>query len=306
MFYLYEFRDPRTNIPFYVGKGSKQRFKHHKWNHKNKLLDARINEITKAGHEVSVVQVLFDQDENEILKQEVLLIAKYGRQCFGEGTLCNIAPGGNGFRGDHPLKIRIQEKRRENYRLKPRGRAIKQYDMLGTYVRTFEHRMALTESGFTPGEITNMHLCCRGKLWSAGGFRWAYDELKDSTTPRKRVIQIDPETRRQIAEYDSIAAAHKATGIHSGSIGACVRGVEKYNTAGGFMWQHVGHEVDTRASKKLRSIVQFDQNGVEIKTYISASAAERSTGVGNDNIRACCTGRYSQAGGFIWRYADIL
>lgn len=52
-----------------------------------------------------------------------------------------------------------------------------------------------------------------------------------------------------------------------------------------------------------RPVKQFTKDGVFIKEYPSMKEVERQTGYLNAHISHCCTGRYKQAYGYIWRYA---
>ncbi len=55
------------------------------------------------------------------------------------------------------------------------------------------------------------------------------------------VIQLDPETLKDIQRFDSITKASKSLNIHLSSIGCCVRGTRK--TAGGFKWRYENEEI---------------------------------------------------------------
>ena len=52
-----------------------------------------------------------------------------------------------------------------------------------------------------------------------------------------------------------------------------------------------------------KPVSQFTFNSEFIKTYPSASEAERRTGIKASNICVCCNGKQKTAGGFIWKYA---
>ena len=54
-------------------------------------------------------------------------------------------------------------------------------------------------------------------------------------------------------------------------------------------------------NRPKKAVLQFDLEGNFIKEYPSQIEAERQTGISNVNISSCCRGKYSQAGGFIWK-----
>lgn len=94
-YYVYELIDPRTGIPFYVGKGKKNRAYSHlreaisSSKSSSKLL--QIREIISSGttYEVRVVGDHFS--ESEACDLEVSLIKQYGRRNYDDGgILTNI------------------------------------------------------------------------------------------------------------------------------------------------------------------------------------------------------------------------
>lgn len=63
-----------------------------------------------------------------------------------------------------------------------------------------------------------------------------------------------------------------------------------------------GTAIKRAVEKKSISIIQLDKKYNYINTFSSFMNAERSTGIPNNNIVACCKGRRKTAGGYIWRY----
>jgi hypothetical protein len=93
-FYVYLLMDPICNLPFYVGKGSKNRA----YDHFNpKKSSKRVRKKIKNLYDVGVVpNVLFfktNLNENEAYQLEKDLIIKYGRRGIDKnGILENICP----------------------------------------------------------------------------------------------------------------------------------------------------------------------------------------------------------------------
>ena len=96
MYYIYEYVDPRNNLPFYIGKGSGQR----KFGHLKETLEStdnkkkyfKIQKIKSLGME-PIINVIIDniKDEDLAYKIEDDYILKYGREGFEEGgILTNI------------------------------------------------------------------------------------------------------------------------------------------------------------------------------------------------------------------------
>ena len=103
MFFAYILKDPRTNKPFYVGKGKGNRPQHHikeakkdgyiKFANKHKV--NTIRQILDDGFEV-IVQKIDADSENDAFEMEELLIAMIGRRDIGTGILTNLTDGGEG------------------------------------------------------------------------------------------------------------------------------------------------------------------------------------------------------------------
>lgn len=96
LYYIYEYRDPDTNIPFYVGKGSRSRMYHHltetELNTDNKQKFFKIRSILTQNKRPFIVKI-FDliNDEDEAYRLESQLIEKYGRRGYDEnGILLNV------------------------------------------------------------------------------------------------------------------------------------------------------------------------------------------------------------------------
>ena len=59
---------------------------------------------------------------------------------------------------------------------------------------------------------------------------------------------------------------------------------------------------ETVAKARSKSVVQCDMDGKFIVKFPSAREAARQTGIPHTNISNCCTGKYNQAGGYIWKF----
>jgi hypothetical protein len=97
-FYVYQLIDPRSNAPFYVGKGTGRRAYKHLYetydNTTNRHRLKIINDIRKDGQEPIIDIIISDIPEHEALNIEYNTITHYGKICNGSGCLTNIADGG--------------------------------------------------------------------------------------------------------------------------------------------------------------------------------------------------------------------
>lgn len=103
MFYVYVLIDPRTNQPFYVGKGTGYRYNAHmqpNYRGTNPFKDNVIDKILTHGLEPRVrIEGTFES-EDEAFQYERMLIESYGRRDKRpDGILTNLTDGGEGQRG---------------------------------------------------------------------------------------------------------------------------------------------------------------------------------------------------------------
>lgn len=96
MFYVYMLLDPRkNNQPFYVGKGSEERWKDHLLETADSTINKRkfstVQKIKNLGLEVGVQFVQYFEDEHQAYNLEEELIVQYGRKGYDtNGILTNI------------------------------------------------------------------------------------------------------------------------------------------------------------------------------------------------------------------------
>ena len=103
-FYVYAYCDPRKPttefisgfLPFYIGKGTKDRMFDHLQNRKRKnpIFANKINKIKSLGLEPIVLKVKDNLSESEAFQLEKDLIAQFGM--YPSGCLCNLTEGGVG------------------------------------------------------------------------------------------------------------------------------------------------------------------------------------------------------------------
>lgn len=94
-FYVYIYCHPDTGIPFYIGKGSAERYKKHLCNARNPHLRNKISKLEREGKKPLIDIVFRTDDEDLSYDIEENLIRQYKRICDG-GTLCNQDLGTRG------------------------------------------------------------------------------------------------------------------------------------------------------------------------------------------------------------------
>jgi hypothetical protein len=149
-YYVYSLIDEKGQ-PFYIGKGSKHRYKHHFAERnlkKNTLKVLKIKEIyhnTKKWPEVKICKNNLNAAEAFNLEKE--LIQKYGRKDIGTGILLNETNGGGREKGwvmpDY-IKLKISKQ------LKGRKRKVTWGNVISESLKgrklTVEHKTKLREA----------------------------------------------------------------------------------------------------------------------------------------------------------------
>lgn len=120
---------------------------------------------------------------------------------------------------------------------------------IGTIEKRFNEHKRAADSVGGGDKSMNISAVCRGKQKTAYGYRWCYvdsfdDFNKDfiANSKKKKIAQIDKDTKEQIRIFDSVAdAAESLSGERENSystcIASCARGL--INTAYGYIWSYV-------------------------------------------------------------------
>lgn len=67
-----------------------------------------------------------------------------------------------------------------------------------------------------------------------------------------------------------------------------------------------GDRIKKAVKKTNKPVEQYTKDGQFVKEYPSAIEAERQTGISSANICTCCKGRLKTAGGYIWKYKNLI
>lgn len=217
MYYVYELIDPRTDIPFYVGKGKGDRadmhYKKSEWWY-NKRKAGRIKKLLELSLKYKVNKVFFTEDEIEASKVESELIQQYGRIGFEEnGILLNLTIDANPpnrigkigtFKGKHhsnETKEILREYNRQQF-LDPKQREIRKKKSVELW-KNDEYRSNQEESrknqkatkpskykvyypNGTTEIITNLSRWCKENNYPCGTLRDTLPQRKNNIPRRGR------------------------------------------------------------------------------------------------------------------------
>lgn len=108
--YVYIYSD-LSGVPFYVGKGTGDRFRHHLRPNVKTWVGCKLRRIIDTEGYTPYPELIFVGTDKESLQLEKDLIAKFGREDLKTGTLCNLTDGGDGV-GGHTKSETTKEKLR--------------------------------------------------------------------------------------------------------------------------------------------------------------------------------------------------
>lgn len=127
------------------------------------------------------------------------------------------------------------------------------------------------------------------------------------TRNKQAVCQINKHTKEIVKTFDSIRDAGKEMNVSPRSISYACKGNGRLCL--GYIWRFID-EIDKEYIEPTshgcsKKICQLDINTKQIlNTYESINQASLNTGINRSTITYTCKGKYKQAGGYIWRYAD--
>lgn len=158
---------------------------------------------------------------------------EYGYNSGNIASCCRgVAISANGYiwrYKDEFLEIDLEK-------LNYQKRKVKQYDLMGNFIKSYDSIKEASSFGFNEGNIQD---CCVYRLKSHRGFIWRYIEddspIVYESKNKRYVLQYDM-NGNFIKEWDSISSASKELKIGSNCITTCCKG--KYKSSGGYIWKY--------------------------------------------------------------------
>lgn len=152
-------------------------------------------------------------------------------------------------------------------------------------------RQAGNELGIDPSSITK---CCRAEVHTVGGFRWCRTD--NVFPPREKYVWSEQAKLNCTRDHRKLYKKHQSEEF-------------KRNLSEKLKGREISEEQKQamRVPKKNFTIKQFDLDTHEfIKEYDSIAEASRQTNVSETGIRHNLTGKYTQAGGYRWKYGSPI
>lgn len=202
MFYVYIYYHPQTKQPFYVGKGSGDRYKKHLTETKNTTENykkwAYIQGLRNLGLE-PIIEKVFNTDNEELAyDEEERLIRHYGRQGIDKGgILTNICENSRPPRRASPLTEEHKRKISEAHK------GHKKYNPDYRHSEETKKKISLANKG-KPGSMT-------GKKHTEETKQKITKSNKESWTPEKREQARTRQTGKQFSDEhkQNLSTAHK-------------------------------------------------------------------------------------------------
>ena len=195
-------------------------------------------------------------------------------------------------------------------------RAVKQYDINGNYLATFESVNKLKEQF---DNVSVIYACCNGDSKYAYGHIWRYvdNELTDFPLPSdidKKEALIRYYSLLQIDKYDyhgnllcsykNVAEASDAEQTKRKFIVDCCIGKRIYIGTCIFRFHHESFLSHKTYREKPKLVEQFDLNGNFLEVYESVREAGRQLNKNYQVIAQVCRGELKTAYGYIWKYVE--
>lgn len=271
------------------------------------------NAIQKYGWDNFEHEILFNNlSQKEAQEKEIELIAKYKTNCRRYDSPeygYNMTDGGEGMNGNFPT-AKTREKMSASHRDRIKNETWEEKEkrhlrMCGN-TNPFYGKKHTEETKGIISSKAKERLKNKQNHPRYNKSPSIESRIKSSFSHKKSpVIQFDMDGNF-IAEYSGIIEAHRKTNVNRTSIGDCCH--HKVKTAGGFIWEFKNVEdMNKKALCKTfhtKRVVQLNMDGSIIKVFESLKNAEKCTKIYSQNIGACCSGKYKQAGGFKWMYEE--
>lgn len=288
--YVYYLIDPRTNQPFYVGKGQRYRMFEHEQKVRAGIDDNNpekqqvIRDIIAAG--LSVICTAFDSFDaaEEALKREKMEIISLGKRKDG-GLLTNIRVG-----DEKPTRV----ERRVLMCEYTTGNVLQVFDSV-------KSATAFLGRKYT-GDINN---AIKGRSPACGGFLWCY-EGETPTLPRSLIYQWN--------DSGELIATHKNEGDAARSVGSAQAALHdalvNHRRCKGFLFSKVATFPGLPPDRKFRvwttgvrnKQVEHVQTG---RIFASVSEAAKEYGHGVGAVSAVCNGKKPNIAGNVFRYLAL-
>lgn len=266
--------------------------------HANLYFQRAWNKYGRNNFEFSILEKCSKEELND---KEIYWIRQYNSNDNGIGY--NLTSGGGS-------SIEYNTEYIERMREAQLSIPIIQLDLDGNIINIWNHgaREASKKLGFIQCSIWK---CVNGLSPTYEKFIWMEhnEYLKDGVDLSyyenkmrfKRIVQLSYDGNTMIKVWDNTKSINSELGYDTCSITKVCRGVNA--SLYGYKWMYYIDYKNNKFNNKIptrKRVVQLSMNGKLIKYFDSFIDAERELNIHESGIRACCNGKYLQAGGYKW------
>lgn len=293
-----------VNDKIYIGQTTttlKQRMNSHLYqSRKNKSNSVLYSAIQKYGEDhfsIISIQSYTAESKNELVnilnKEEIYYIHEFN-SLLPNGY--NLSHGGGQFSVTHSFPVCA-------------------YDINGNLIA--EYPTATAAAIDVNGSLSNILLCCNGKLRYANHYIWRFKDDAfnlymvdvDSTqisNGRKRPVNQYSLSGEFLKQYGSITEAASVYGVPSAINYCCLH---RSKSAYGYIWCYSDECPELPNINNIylhRKVKQYSLTGELLNIYSGSTAAANKNFLKNgaSNITSCCKRKQKTAYGFVWRYEE--
>jgi hypothetical protein len=115
-YYIYIYKDPETNQPFYVGKGKNKRAYENYESSRNMWVYNKINKIIEKGSTMDDIILIVENNlsEKDAYDKEIFYIKKYGKIKDKDGILFNMTDGGDSPPNRKGCKYKMKDEHKKS------------------------------------------------------------------------------------------------------------------------------------------------------------------------------------------------
>lgn len=285
-FYVYLLIDPFTFLPFYVGKGSGERWKSHVTESHKPIMDQSnpykcniLRNIERRGGIVECAKIPTGNEETAYMLEQ-RLISHYGKRINGTGILTNILDGGQTGSTSRPV--------------------VSYCSRTGNFVESFDSLSSASEK--LRVRKSDISLCLSGKQRTAKGYIFRDGrEITERVVSYSRNCAVDvyvvEQRLRKIGSYPSTHKAAHTLGVNQSLVHNALIKKQKL----------VHNKFLVVASGDLpepyiQTVIQSHHPKQEIdQTYRSLAEAVKETGIDRSGIiKSIKNPGTRRAGGYFW------
>ena len=315
-YYVYAWYVKDTSEVFYIGKGTRNRYKNRK--RENRFFTHMVNK-----HDCDSLILKDGLTEQEAFDLEKVMIEHYRTE---NTRLTNVQDGGEQppvhygtrpewwvskmrdgiikYNAEHPEKAADSSRRMKRFLRTKEGKAFMEKSIKSRQTQEFREECSKRVQRFCRSDEYRKKLSDATKAYYAKHGTGRFDGANNHNA---QAIQQYDKDGNFIKEYSTITEASKATGTCLSKITAVAKGKRK--TAGGFVWKYssdkgisFNHKNIVYKKQGCKPIVQYDLSGNVVAEYASIAEASKENNLERTNIIACLKGRIKTAYGYKWSY----